>query len=93
MKNESFMIFAKCRTTADKIDFFPEPGTPNSNSAVKFCQDCPAKKACLQYSIENEIYHGVWGGVSQNKRQKMIKDYLKSNVSKRQNKWQHLAKV
>jgi WhiB family redox-sensing transcriptional regulator len=88
MQSESFMDFAKCRTNdSSHIDFFAD-GYSASHYAVKFCQDCPVKEPCLRYSIENEIYHGIWGGVSQNKRKIMIKDFLKSNTSYRTNKWQ-----
>lgn len=88
MQSETFMIFAKCKTTdSSHIDFFSDDYSSNMK-AIKFCQDCPVRKACLRYAIENEIYHGTWGGVSQNKRKIMIKEFLKSNKSYRTNKWQ-----
>jgi WhiB family redox-sensing transcriptional regulator len=91
MNNKSFMLFAKCRTQdSENINFFSDDYS-GSYSAVKFCQDCPVKKACLQYAIENEIYHGVWGGVSQNNRKKMIRQYLKTNHSSNRAKWQRIS--
>jgi len=82
------MDFAKCKTAdLSNVDFFSDDYSTNMKT-VKFCQDCPVKELCLQYSIENEIYHGTWGGVSQNKRKIMIKEFLKSNVSYRTTKFQ-----
>ncbi len=91
MLNDSFMDFAKCRITdSSNIDFFSDHYTGSYN-AVKFCQDCSVKEECLQYAIQNEIYHGIWGGVSQNSRKKMIRQYLKSNRSLNQTKHQRLC--
>lgn len=71
-----FMNFAKCKTN-NKIDFFADDYS-GSYRAVKFCSDCIVKNACLNYAIENEIYHGIWGGTSQRTRKTMIRNYIKS---------------
>lgn len=52
--------------------FYPATGQ-NSREAMRYCQSCSIRLACLEYSIRNKIYYGIWGGVSEKKRQRMIR--------------------
>ena len=63
MTSESFMQFAKCKTVQD-TNFFFSDHVSGTNKAIAFCQDCPVKTPCALYAIENNINHGVWGGLS-----------------------------
>jgi len=63
MTSESFMRFAKCKTVQD-TNFFFSDHVSGTNKAIAFCQDCPVKTPCGLYAIENNIDHGVWGGLS-----------------------------
>ena len=64
-----FMEQAKCAGAS--VDFFAED--PHGAAvARKFCETCKVKDDCLAYALENEIVHGVWGGVSASKRKRML---------------------
>jgi WhiB family redox-sensing transcriptional regulator len=39
--------------------WFPEKGDP-TRPAKKICRLCPVAADCLQYAIDNGIWHGVW---------------------------------
>lgn len=43
--------------------FFPDQGE-SSEAAKQVCQDCPVKKICLAYALDENIPFGVWGGLS-----------------------------
>lgn len=44
--------------------FFPDPTDHLGNVRAKeFCRPCPVREACLQWAVENDIRHGVWGGM------------------------------
>ena len=63
LTDNHFMQFAKCKIIKDTNFFFAEdPG--GTKEAVKFCQDCPVKDPCGQYAMDNNIFYGVWGGLS-----------------------------
>lgn len=75
--SDSFKEFAKCKTIKDSNFFFPED-VSGTNKAIAFCQDCPVKTPCALYAIENNINHGVWGGLSIRARAVIRKNKIKS---------------
>ena len=71
--SHSFKQFAKCKIIKDPNFFFPEH-LPGTKAAIAFCQDCPVKTPCALYAIENNINHGVWGGLSIRARFKLKRE-------------------
>ena len=41
--------------------------------AVAMCEECPLKEICLKESLVNKETYGVWGGVTESARQKLLK--------------------
>jgi WhiB family redox-sensing transcriptional regulator len=39
--------------------------------ARRVCADCPVGDVCLQYALDHQIEHGVWGGASERARRRM----------------------
>lgn len=59
---------AYCRVK--KIDpalFFPERGA-SSRTAEQLCEPCTVKTECLSYSLDNNLWIGIWGGKSGRQR-------------------------
>lgn len=52
--------------------FFPEAGE-DSAAAKAVCAGCPVREECLEYAIATGQAYGMWGGVAQTPRRKMIK--------------------
>lgn len=48
-----------CRTTDPEIFFSSRPN--DRALAVALCQECPLRRPCAQYAIDNPVI-GVWGG-------------------------------
>ena len=56
---------------AKEIDelFFPAARDRAAIDAAKaICGSCPVKKACFDYALDNEIRHGMWGGLTEDER-------------------------
>ena len=48
--------------------------SPNEQKVVqRICSDCVHQIECLEYSIDNEIEYGTWGGVPAKQRLAMIR--------------------
>ena len=69
----SFFKSAKCKAVKD-TNFFFSDHVSGTNKAIAFCQDCPVKTPCALYAIENNINHGVWGGLSIRARFKLKRE-------------------
>lgn len=56
---------------ADPEAFFPEKGA--KNAAVKrICLRCPIREQCLNWALENHPVEGIWGGLSERERRRML---------------------
>jgi hypothetical protein len=71
----AFFSKGKCRT--DKIDpniFYPEESTAAASAMAKaYCGACSVRIECLNYALDHDEIHGVWGGKSERERNKMTK--------------------
>jgi WhiB family redox-sensing transcriptional regulator len=43
------------------------------NAAKAICTTCPIRQLCLDYAIENNEEHGVWGAKSERERKRLRK--------------------
>jgi hypothetical protein len=41
--------------------------------AMGYCLVCPVKQECLNYAMENDIRHGIWGGKAPEDRTRLRK--------------------
>jgi hypothetical protein len=67
---------ALCRTE-DAEDFFPVGASPAAKAAERHaktvCFRCPALQACGQWALDNREPAGVWGGMSEAERAKILR--------------------
>jgi WhiB family redox-sensing transcriptional regulator len=67
---EESPIVPPCMNTDPELWFGDaDEGYYYHRQAKKFCQMCPAKKACAEYAIWAPELHGVWGGLLPRERQ------------------------
>jgi WhiB family redox-sensing transcriptional regulator len=56
---------AKCAEIEDKDFFFPDNRTQEAerlHQLKAICASCIHSKECLEYALEKQIIHGIWGG-------------------------------
>ena len=63
---------AACAET-DPDAYFPEKGG-GTRDAKRVCSGCEIRLACLQWSLDNAIQHGMWGGVSETQRKRLLRE-------------------
>lgn len=42
-------------------------------AARKICNGCPVQEDCLEYALQERIDAGMWGGVSERGRRRLLK--------------------
>lgn len=57
---------------ADPGLFFPMDGT-SAKPAKAVCAVCPVRAACLDFALDNNERHGVWGGLTERQRRPLRK--------------------
>ncbi len=57
---------ALCRDM-DTNMFFPDRGS-SGKKALKVCKKCPVQFECLEWALETEQRHGIWGGKTATER-------------------------
>lgn len=72
---------AKCAEIEDKDLFFPDNRTQEAerlHQLKAICASCIHSKECLEYALEKQITHGIWGGSTPAERDAVVakdKDY------------------
>ncbi|MGD1012457.1 MAG: WhiB family transcriptional regulator [Acidimicrobiales bacterium] len=59
-------------------DIFYPVSEEDSEEAKAICASCPVRQACLEYSLAAREREGVWGGLSERERRRMVRQQRKS---------------
>ena len=68
---EPWMSDALCAQIDGDL-FFPEKGGA-TREAKQICQRCPVQAGCLDYALQRGERFGIWGGVSERDRRRLVK--------------------
>lgn len=68
-RTPSWQEYAAC-AGEDTEMFFNE----HWRKAKRICVGCLVQRQCLEYALENDEQHGVWGGMTTPERQQLKKD-------------------
>lgn len=70
--DKRWMESGVCHTV--KVNMFPhDKDEVGKGRAKSVCRPCPVKQPCLDYALAHNEDAGVWGGVSERERRKMLK--------------------
>jgi len=56
----------------DPAIFYPTKGG-SSRLAKEVCRDCPVRIECLNVAMQHQERYGVWGGMSERERRKLVR--------------------
>jgi WhiB family redox-sensing transcriptional regulator len=66
-----FFSYGLCAQT-DPEAFFPEQGG-STREAKRVCGRCEVQPECLEYALDTRQRYGVWGGLSERERRKLLR--------------------
>ncbi len=67
----SWKQFGNCRGVAPEI-FYPV-SDEEADEAKAICATCPVRETCLEHAIAVREKHGVWGGLTDRERRRLIR--------------------
>lgn len=67
-------------TMANADGFYPGKGE-SINDAKKVCANCKVRDICLEYALDHNEEHGVWGGLSVRERRKELQQRQQHDVA------------
>ena len=68
---------ARCRG-ADPTTFYPVSDEDEAFEAKAICSSCPVREPCLEYALTVREKHGVWGGLTERERRRLVRQRRKS---------------
>ena len=69
--------YARC-LGADPEIFYPPTDPTTAAEAKAICAVCPVREPCLEYAITAREKQGVWGGLTERERRRMIRQRRKT---------------
>lgn len=70
----SALTDARARCLDDDPDRLFVQGT-HQHQAKLICNGCPLRTDCLAEALDNRIEFGVWGGMTERERRKLLRDH------------------
>jgi WhiB family transcriptional regulator, redox-sensing transcriptional regulator len=62
----------------EERDGMPERGYTALEECRRICRRCPVRERCLEEAMTDDIRYGVWGGLTENEREQLRKNRLKT---------------
>jgi WhiB family redox-sensing transcriptional regulator len=70
---------AACKDSHPEL-FFPIGSTGDAleeiDAAKAVCRTCPVRRECLAFAIETNQESGVWGGMAEDERRRLRRDWV-----------------
>ena len=74
--NLSWRNFGRCRGLDPEI-FYPTPDDEGLE-AKEICIVCPVRETCLDWALETREKHGVWGGLTEKERRRILRRHRRT---------------
>jgi len=71
METDSWPLMAKCRGMQDEL--FPDGA--DQKRARTICAGCQVRAECLAEALDNRIEWGVWGGMTERERRRLLRQH------------------
>ncbi len=71
LEERPWAVFSACRS-ADPTLFFAAT-RDDERAALKICGTCTVQEQCLDFALETRERFGVWGGMTERQRKRLLK--------------------
>jgi WhiB family redox-sensing transcriptional regulator len=73
MSPMSWRDHGRCRGVDPEIFYPPEEDEERADEAKAICAVCPVRELCLEHAITRREKIGIWGGLTERERRRLIR--------------------
>jgi WhiB family transcriptional regulator, redox-sensing transcriptional regulator len=67
-----------CRGSETMVFYPPSDDDSLAEEAKTICSMCAVRKPCLEFALTNREKHGVWGGLTERERRRVLRQRRRS---------------
>jgi WhiB family redox-sensing transcriptional regulator len=67
-----------CRGSDPMVFYPPSDDDALAARAKEICAGCPVRKPCLEFALSTREKHGVWGGLTERERRRVLRQRRRS---------------
>ena len=75
---QSWRSAGRCRGSDPAIFYPPPEDEILAEEAKMICTTCPVRQPCLEHALSTREKHGVWGGLTERERRRVLRQRRKS---------------
>jgi WhiB family transcriptional regulator, redox-sensing transcriptional regulator len=76
--SHSWREFARCRGVDPEIFYPASDDDADTDAAKAICAHCPVREACLEHALTAREREGIWGGLTERERRRILRRRRKS---------------
>lgn len=73
MVSSQWRQYARCLGVDPDLFYPPSDSEDASDAAKAVCMVCPVREPCLEHAITAREREGVWGGLSERERRRLLR--------------------
>lgn len=74
----AWRVKGSCRGSDAQIFYPPSDDDSLAVKAKEICSACPVRKPCLEFALSTREKHGVWGGLTERERRRVLRQRRRS---------------
>ncbi|HYU57730.1 MAG TPA: WhiB family transcriptional regulator [Actinomycetota bacterium] len=71
--NQSWRQLARCRGVDPEVFYPVSDDDEAAEEAKSICVLCPVREACLEFALTTREKNGVWGGLTERERRRVLR--------------------
>ena len=77
-KGQNWRLIGLCKGSSTLVFYPPSDDDSLAEEAKTICSMCTVRKPCLEFALTTREKHGVWGGLTERERRRVLRQRRRS---------------